>query len=315
MKKKKFLMCTLFLSLALLSGCDKNKINLDENTKISFKSAASYDYLSTLNNKSVTINGYMATSSPVDGSFIFLMNLPYQSCPFCKPNTSQLSNSIEVFPKKNEKFSYTNSAIQIVGTLIVAEDVNKPFKDVYGYEFNFKIVDAEYKILKDSDLSENLALWQKVANSGLIDSFYKMYDYVNFCCDWPNYFVNSYTNSKGENVTGYYLYASDALHYLQTEGSQWNYGYKKGYFDSIISKINGISDTEFTSLINNVNKAKELAEYAVSELTSGNYSYSLQYVEKFGTEDYVYKLNDETLMNRWENLYYEFTDWLGNFEV
>ena len=42
--------------------------------KLSFKSAASYEYLQTLNNKQVTINGYMATSSPVDGSFIFLMN-------------------------------------------------------------------------------------------------------------------------------------------------------------------------------------------------------------------------------------------------
>ena len=33
-------------------------------------------------------------------SFMFLMNLPYQSCPFCVPNTSQLSNTMEVYPKK-----------------------------------------------------------------------------------------------------------------------------------------------------------------------------------------------------------------------
>ena len=101
--------------------------------KLSFKSAASFEYLQTLNNKEVTINGYMATSSPVDGSFIFLMNMPYQNCPFCKPNTSQLSNTIEVYPEAKEKFSYTTSAIKIVGTMIVAEDPNKPFTDPFDY--------------------------------------------------------------------------------------------------------------------------------------------------------------------------------------
>ena len=133
--------------------------------KLSFKSAASFEYLQTLNNKEVTINGYMATSSPVDGSFIFLMNMPYQNCPFCKPNTSQLSNTIEVYPEAKEKFSYTTSAIKIVGTMIVAEDPNKPFTDPFDYQFVFKIIDADYRILKDSDLPEELALWQKFANT------------------------------------------------------------------------------------------------------------------------------------------------------
>ena len=119
--------------------------------KLSFKSAASFEYLQTLNNKEVTINGYMATSSPVNGSFIFLMNMPYQNCPFCKPNTSQLSNTIEVYPEAKEKFSYTTSAIKIVGTMVVAEDINKPFTDPCEYEFVFKIIKAYYRILKDDD--------------------------------------------------------------------------------------------------------------------------------------------------------------------
>ena len=82
--------------------------------KLSFKDAAGYDYLKTLDGQTVTINGYMATSSPVDGSFMFLMNLPYQSCPFCVPNTSQLSNTMEIYPKKGEAFSYTSQAVNEV---------------------------------------------------------------------------------------------------------------------------------------------------------------------------------------------------------
>ncbi|MCR5309683.1 MAG: hypothetical protein K6E21_06215 [Bacilli bacterium] len=283
--------------------------------KLSFKSAASFDYLKTLNNKQVTINGYMATSSPVDGSFIFLMNMPYQNCPFCKPNTSQLSNTLEAYPEKNEKFSYTSSAIKIVGTLIVAEDTSKPFTDPFGYEFVFKIINAEYKILKESDLSEELALWQKFANTTLITDLYQMFDYIDFVCKWPTYFVNSYTNADGETVPGFYLYPGDAINFIKKDGGQYNYGYKDGYFDKFINRINKISTTGFEKLITIINKAKELAAYALSELDEEHYTSEKKYVEKFGTEDYVFTLNDTTLSTKADDVYYEFADWLSSFEM
>ena len=136
------LVCTSFVA------CNENDdADPSEATKLSFKDASGYDYLKTLDGQTVTINGYMATSSPVDGSFMFLMNLPYQSCPFCVPNTSQLSNTVEIYPKNGESFSYTSQAIKVVGKLEVAANVNEPFTDKYGYEFNFKIVDATYTII------------------------------------------------------------------------------------------------------------------------------------------------------------------------
>ena len=91
----------IFLLLAIMTSsfvaCKKDDTvdpNGENVTKLSFKAASGYDYLKTLDGTAVTISGYMATSSPVDGSFMFLMNLPYQSCPFCVPNTSQLSNTM-----------------------------------------------------------------------------------------------------------------------------------------------------------------------------------------------------------------------------
>ena len=313
----------MFLLLAIMTSsfvaCKKDD-SIDPNgenvTKLSFKAASGYDYLKTLDGTLVTISGYMATSSPVDGSFMFLMNLPYQSCPFCVPNTSQLSNTMEIYPKKGESFSYTTQAIQVVGTLEVSESEDKPFTDMYGYEFCCKIVDATYTIIKAEDLSEDMALWQNIANTDVVNDIYKMYDYVNFLCAWNTYFVNSYTNENGETVPGYYLYASDAKNLIFKDGALYNYGYKEGYFDSIVAEIEAVDKTAFADLVANVRKAEALANKALGELENENYTSEYKYVEKFGKEDWVFTLNKgEELAAEMQKIYMEFSNWLGSWEM
>jgi hypothetical protein len=306
-----------FVFVFAFVGCkDKETENGVEPIKLSFKSAAGYEYLKTLDGEQVTISGYMATSSPVDGSFLFLMNLPYQSCPFCVPNTSQLSNTMEVYPKKGESFSYTTQAIKVVGTLVVAENEDQPFTDMYGYEFNYKIADATYTIIKAEDMSADLALWQKIASSEVVNDIYAMYDYVNFLCSWNTYFINSYIDEKGDMVKGYYLYPSDALYYITTEGAQWNYGFQEGYFDKIVGKITAVDETAFDDLVENVQKAELLAEKALLQLDEGNYTYEYKYVEKFDSEDRVYTLTlGEELKAEMQAIYMEFSNWLGSWEM
>ena len=325
MKTKKILIkfAAIFLLLSVMTSsfvaCNKDEPvdpNGENVTKLSFKAASGYDYLKTLNGTLVTISGYMATSSPVDGSFMFLMNLPYQSCPFCVPNTSQLSNTMEIYPKKGESFSYTTQAIQVVGTLEVSESEDKPFTDMYGYEFCCKIVDATYTIIKAEDLSEDMALWQKIANTDVVNDIYKMYDYVNFLCAWNTYFVNSYTDENGVTQPGYYLYASDAEHFIYKDGAQYNYGYKEGYFDSIVAEIEAVDKTAFADLVSNVRKAEALANKALGELENKNYTYEYKYVEKFGKEDWVFTLNNgEELTAEMQKIYMEFSNWLGSWEM
>ena len=310
-----FALILVTISSAFCSCGSKNEDNSDA-IALSFKSSASYDYLKSIDGKKVTISGYMATSSPVDGSFIFLMNLPYQSCPFCVPNTSQLSNTMEIYPKKNESFSYTSQAIKVVGTLEVAKDENEPFTDMYGYEFNFKIVDATYTVIKAEDLSSDMALWQKIAESEVVNDIYKMYDYLNFVCAWNTYYVNSYTDVDGSYVPGYYLWPSDAKEYIYTSGAQFNYGYKEGYFDSIVKKIESIDKTAFADLVANVRAAEALASKALAELEAGNYTSEYKYIEMFGTEDDVYTLNKGAeLKEEMNNIYSTFSDWLGSYEM
>ena len=317
MKKIIAIILMLAIVAAAFAGCaEENEINEADAVKLSFKAASGYDYLKTLDGKTVTINGYMATSSPVDGSFMFLMNLPYQSCPFCVPNTSQLSNTMEVYPKEGESFAYTSQAIKIVGKLVVAENENEPFTDMYGYEFNYKIVDATYTILQSSEMSEDMALWQKIAESDVVNDIYKMYDYVNFLCAWNTYYVNSYTDENGNEVPGYYLYPADAENFLYNDGAQYNYGYQEGYFDSIVAKIEAVDKTAFADLAANIRSAEALASEALAELQNQNYTSEYQYVEMFGNEDYVYTLNrGEELQAKMEQVYSEFSNWLASWEM
>lgn len=314
MKKKVILILCLLLCALLLSGCgDTAK---EEPAKLSFRSAASYESLKALDGKPVAINGYMATSSPADGSFIFLMNLPYQSCPFCKPNTSQLSNTMEVYPPKGKTFGYTTQAIQVTGKLQVAPDENSSFTDPYGYEFNFKIVDAEYHILSADELSGDMALWQRVADSGIINDLYAMQDYVDFLCRWPTYFVNSYEDADGNIHPGYYLYAVDAMNYLTQEGAQYRYGRKDGYFDVLIDRIKKLDPTRLNALVRNVEQAKLLAADALRELEEEHYTSEYKFVEQFQTEDYVFTLDKgQELSDRVDALYLDFADWLGSWEL
>ena len=308
---------SVLIVLALLSGvagCKKEQSG--EITKLSFQAASGYDYLKTLDGTQVTISGYMATSSPVDGSFMFLMNLPYQSCPFCVPNTSQLSNTMEVYSKKDEAFDYTNQAIKVVGTLEVSDSEDEPFTDMYGYEFNFKIVDATYTIIQADELSEDMALWQKIAETDVVNEIYSMYDYVNFLCAWNTYYVNSGMDEDGNTVPGYYLYPEDAMYLITTHDAQYNYGYKDGYFDGIVKKIEAVDPEAFQDLVDNVRSAEALAKKAFEELENGNYTFEEKYLEQFGTEDKVYTLDiGEELSSEMQTLYYAFSNWLGSWEM
>ena len=187
---------------------------------------------------------------------------------------------------------------------------------MYGYEFCCKIVDATYTIIKAEELSADMALWQKIAETDVVSEIYRMYDYVNFLCAWDTYFVNSYTNEKGETVPGYYLYASDAEKFLYNDGAQYNYGYKAGYFDGIVAKIEAVDPTAFADLVANIRKAEALAKKAIAELENKNYTYEYKYVEKFGVEDYVYTLtNGKALRAEMDAVYTEFSNWLGSWEM
>ena len=309
------LLLCLSLALIFIVSCGDVSGTVDEQgyTNLTFKSALSYDYLKELEGEKVSINGYLATSSPVDGSFIFLMNMPYQSCPFCVPNTTELSNTIEVYPKSGEKFSYTASAVKVRGELAVAPE-GEPFTDPYGYTFSFKIVDATYEVLTSDDMGEGFGVWEKFSQSGVIDELYKMYDYVDFICKWNEYFVNSYKDENGKDHPGYYLWASDAKNYL--EKGNMKYGTKENYFSDLIAKVEAIDKNAFAELVTNIKEAEALAKVAYDKLYNGEYTKETKFVEKFGTTDDIYTIiGGEELKSQLNDVFTGFQEWLGSWEL
>ncbi len=296
----------LFLLVSMILPCFNSCGDDDEDGArlLSFSQANSVEEMKELDGKKVTIIGYMSTLSPVSGTFMYLMNLPYQSCPFCIPNTTELSNTIAVYAKNGKEFEFTDRAIQITGILDFGDYV-----DEFGYQYSYRIKDASYKEIDTADMSEELKLWQALASTDVISEVYTMFEYVNFVCLWSTYTMQF---KEGED----YLYPEDALGFIETDGMQFNYGFKDGYFDNIIATIKSVDENAFENLVTIVEDAKSLSERAYSELKAGNYKAVSEYSDYFKDSRSQYKMDiyDE-LESEMTSVFRAFSSWLSEWEL
>ena len=301
MKRISALLALLVCLALLTTGCG-GKQTSTEATKLSFADSASLDALKALDGKRVTITGYMATLSPLSGEYIYLMNMPYQSCPFCVPNTNQLANTMAVYAPSGSKFEFTDRPVQINGTLRVQDRV-----DEYGYSYNYFIEDASYTVVDLSSVSQDYALYQSLAEDGVIADVNAMFDYLMFVCQWTEY-MSSYIDENGAEIS-YYLYPGDAANILADDGP---YGYaaqaSADYFPGLTARVNAVSATGLTELTDIIASAQTVEQYARSELESGNYTYDE------AANKYILT-NDEDLYNRFYEVYLAFSNWLAQYEL
>ena len=292
---------TLISALSLIACEDKGN---DFGTTLSFAKANSIEEMKKLDGQTVSIVGYMSTLSPISGKFMYLLNLPYQSCPFCEPNSTTLSNTIAVYAKDGKKFEFTDRLIRVEGTLEFGD-----YTDEYGYNYRYRIKDATYREVDTSEMGEHLKLWQQLASTDVISDVYAMYDYVNFLCFWGTYSVQF---SDGKD----YIYAADVKYFLEEEGAQFNYGFKDGYFDDLIRRIEEVDKTAFRDLTNNIKKAKTLAEEARDAFVNGEYETVTEYSNTFGDGRTQYRMKDhEKYDKKLSEIYKEFANWLSEWEV
>ena len=302
MKKFAALIALLICIALLATGCGGKEASSAAATKLSFADSASLDILKSLDGKRVTITGYMATLSPLDGTYIYLMNLPYQSCPFCVPNTTQLANTMAVYAPSGSKFEFTDRPVQVTGTLRVQDRV-----DDYGYSYNYYIDDASYVAVDLSSVSQEYALYQSLAEDGVIADVNAMFDYLMFICQWTEY-MGSYTDESGQEIS-YYLYPGDVENILADESA---YGYaaeaSPDYFPGLIRRVEAVSATGLTELTDIIAGAQEVEQYARAELSAGSYTYD-EVADKYTLE------NNDELYNRFYAVYLEFSDWLTRYEL
>ena len=166
--------------------------------------------------ETVIIRGYMATLSPVDGRFIYLMNLPYQNCPFCLPNTSTIVNTVAVYAKNGKKFEFYDGPIEVIGDLKVEDST-----DEFGYSYSFRIDNAAYVKLDTNELSENLKTYGALAQDGIFKDILDLFNQVSF-----NMYFEFFEATKDDIKI-----VSDTA------------------FDDIIRRINAISNTDYPDLI------------------------------------------------------------------
>ncbi len=304
MKKAISIILISCITLFAFASCGNNSGDEIIGNTLSFSQANSVEAMQQLDGEQVNIIGYMSTLSPINGSFMYLMNLPYQSCPFCVPNTTQLSNTMAVYAKSGDSFEFTDRAIKVTGTLEFGD-----YTDEYGYEYGYRITDATYTEVDTSEMSDKMRLWQQLASTDVISDVYNMYEYVNFLCFWPTY-TAEFESGKD------YLFPADALHFIETEGAQYNYGYKEGYFDTMINTIEEVSTTDFTDLVENIRKAQSLAERALADIKAEEYFTTAEYSGSFGDGRSQYKMNNaDEYEKEMEAVYREFAQWLAEWEI
>ena len=210
---KRMIAWMLALALALcLTGCGSKKESASAPTALRFSDAVSFERIQELDGQKVSIIGYMATMSPISGKYMYLMNMPYQSCPFCLPNTSQLSNTMAVYAPEGKTFEYTDQAIRITGTMVVEDMV-----DEFGYAYNYRIADAAYELVDLSTISEEYALWQAIATDGIVAELSAMFDYLHFLCQWTEY-QGSYVDESGASIE-FFMYPGDVEQYLADDSA------------------------------------------------------------------------------------------------
>lgn len=236
-----------------------DRIMSDGSYQIRFSDLVSIEALEEYNNKTVTAIGYLSPITSYDGSFAYLMNLPYQTCPYCLPSDTKITNTISIFAKKNENIEFTESAIIVKGTLKL-----EPYTDDYGYSYNYRIIDATITKADTTELSEKIALYNKLAEkqvlTRLMDTLY-----------WVD-----------ENVY-YDEYTANGSNYDRSIVDTTN-------IESLISDLGEFEEAEVTILLDTANKLKLLAT-EINKLTSEkNYDKVLEYKEQ--VLELFYAVND-----------------------
>jgi len=161
MKKK--LLVTVFVLLLSLLGCSNNE-NKIEYTQIKFKQKL--ETLKKYDGKYVKIIGFMSTLSPLQGKYVYLMNMPYQQCPFCVPNSNEIANTLAVYAPEGERFDFVDYPVEARGKLEFGD-----FKDEGGFEYKVRMVDAEIKKADVSNMSNEIKLYTNLVDKGFAKDF------------------------------------------------------------------------------------------------------------------------------------------------
>ena len=170
---------------------NKDRIMSDGSYQIRFSDLVSLEDLKEYDNKTVTAIGYLSPITSYDGSFGYLMNLPYQTCPYCLPSDTKITNTLAIFAKSGKKIEFTEAAVMVRGTLKL-----EPYTDSYGYSYNYRIVDVTIEEADTSELGEKITLYNKLAEKQILTQIMDILYAVDYNVYYDEYIADGATYDR-----------------------------------------------------------------------------------------------------------------------
>ncbi|MBS4024017.1 MAG: hypothetical protein KGZ79_16630 [Dethiobacter sp.] len=163
---KKVSVIIIIIVLLLTTGCSQKEPG--KTVTILFSELMDQDYnvskrVTELDGKKISITGFMAMQSPLDGSFIYLTNVPLVSCPYCAPGTNTPIYTIPAIAPAGKPITYTEQPVTIIGSLEVKDKT-----DQFGYTTPFRITVESLSIADDAQMSQSLKEYSMLASDGVM---------------------------------------------------------------------------------------------------------------------------------------------------
>ena len=98
------------------------------------------DKLVALNGKPVEITGFMAPPLKAEAGFFVLTREPVSLCPFCNSDADWPSDIIVVYLRDGVRYTQTNRAITVSGTLEIGSKLDAKT----GFVSLVRLIDADY---------------------------------------------------------------------------------------------------------------------------------------------------------------------------
>lgn len=258
-------LASLLLIAFTMVGCS-NTLAKDvdgEVSEIRFKDMTYVSELEKLDGEEVTITGFMAQSSPLDGSIIYLMNMPYQSCVFCVPNTNQLMNTLAVYPKKAGSMEFTDLPVKVTGKLVF-EDTT----DEMGYSYSYKLINAKATLADVEYLEDTVRIYTQLVNQGFTTEFMnallEIYNAVNY-------------SESGESLDNLGILEGESLNNI----------------DKMFSNLNSSDYEDILSTIEKVQELKNTVNEAIKNKSDENFADYSSEIDVLFNEFYDWILKPE----------------------
>lgn len=155
--------------------------------------------------KKVELSGYMAVQSPLDESFMYLVNQPYVSCPFCAIGDITKLEIIPIYDANGKTIKYTENGVVVRGTLEVAEKV-----DSLNYTTQFRIYADQVTEVADENVDTDLqAYYANLSDSGMILDIQQLQ--MNIEYDTKEEYLLDYGTTKREMLEGVREYWTETI--------------------------------------------------------------------------------------------------------